>query len=368
VDTFLLDSLSENHQGLSTYVQPDDPLDEILSEFYARISTPVLTNIDLDFDSMVVYDIYPQPLPDLFSGTQMILIGRYHDGGDTDITLSGEVNGERQFFTFPAQSFAVDSRGSQEGTYFLPRLWATRKIGYLLNSIRLHGPDQETIDQIVRLSIRYGIITPYTSYLVTESMPLGNENQERLAQETYQELQMAPAAPVYGQDAVEKASRQGALSQAEQAPTIISNTDQRQGVRIIGARTFVQSGKYWIDTAYDPERMKTQQVSFLSPEYFALANTRAEIAAALAQAENVILVVDGEAFEIVGEGAGSGSIQLPISLATPSPDPSQIRPVIIPDHGADEHDRPQPSTQLFCLGVPLALVLVAYRLRVYSKR
>jgi Ca-activated chloride channel homolog len=363
VDTFLLDSLSENHQGLSLYVEPDDPLDEILSEFYERISTPVLTDIFLDFGSMVVYDIYPQPLPDLFVGTQVVVVGRYHDGGNTDITLSGEVNGERQLFRFTDQSFTIDSRGSHEGTHFLPRLWATRKIGYLLNSVRLHGPDQETIDQIVRLSIRYGIITPYTSYLVTEPMPLGNANQERLAQETFQELQMAPAAPVYGQDAVEKASSQGALSQAEQAPAIVSNNDQRQGVRIIGARTFVQSGEYWIDTAYDPEQMKTQQVSFLSPAYFALANTRAEIAAALALAENVIVVVDGEAFEIVSEGAGSSLITLPISMATQTSEMPQILPIVAPDSGDDSKENPQTSPQLYCLGIPLALVLACWRFR-----
>ena len=41
----------------------------------------------------------------------------------------------------------------------LPRLWATRKIGYLLNRIRLDGADKETIQQIVQLSVRYGIVT-----------------------------------------------------------------------------------------------------------------------------------------------------------------------------------------------------------------
>jgi len=47
---------------------------------------------------------------------------------------------------------------------FVPRLWATRKIGALLSAIRLHGEDPELVDSIVRLSIRYGIITPYTSF------------------------------------------------------------------------------------------------------------------------------------------------------------------------------------------------------------
>ena len=80
VDTYLLDSLSEAHHGLSTYVQPGSSLDEALSGFYARISTPVLTNLKLDFGNLAVHDLYPNPLPDLFEGSQVVVVGRYREG------------------------------------------------------------------------------------------------------------------------------------------------------------------------------------------------------------------------------------------------------------------------------------------------
>jgi Ca-activated chloride channel family protein len=103
VDTILLDSLSQDHHGRSTYVQPGMSLDEILSSFYSSISTPVLTNLELDFGDLSTYDLYPYPLPDLFAGSQVILMGRYREGGNMDITLTGEVNGEGQTFTFSDQ-------------------------------------------------------------------------------------------------------------------------------------------------------------------------------------------------------------------------------------------------------------------------
>jgi Ca-activated chloride channel family protein len=175
VDTILLDTLSQDHHGRSTYVQPGMKLDEILSSFYAGISTPVLTSLDLDFGDITTYDLYPYPLPDLFAGSQVVLLGRYRGSGETDITLVGEVNGERQTFTFTDQEFVKKSpTNSLESS--IPRLWATRKVGYLLNQIRLEGASQEIIDQIVRLSIRYGIVTPYTSYLVTEEAPWAKQN------------------------------------------------------------------------------------------------------------------------------------------------------------------------------------------------
>jgi Ca-activated chloride channel family protein len=214
VDTFLLDSLANNHHGSSTYVLPGERLDETISAFYAKVSTPVLTDLELDFGDLETYDLYPSQLPDLFIGSQIVAVGRYRQGGTTDVVLSGVVNGENQTFQYPEQRFAVDNSGERGVLSELPRLWATRKIGHLLNRIRLGGPDQETIDQIVRLSIRYGIVTPYTSYLVTEPMPLGAAEQERIANEQFDEMEAMPSPPTFGQEAVEKAAEQGSLADA----------------------------------------------------------------------------------------------------------------------------------------------------------
>ena len=77
VNTLLLDQIAENHKGRPTYVEPGERLDEIVSTFYDRVQSPVLTDIKLDFGTANVYDVYPEPLPDLFAGTQLIIAGRY---------------------------------------------------------------------------------------------------------------------------------------------------------------------------------------------------------------------------------------------------------------------------------------------------
>ena len=79
VDTYLLDSLAQAHHGATTYVLPEERLDETLSAFYEKISTPVLADLSLDFGEIGVYDLYPSPLPDLFSGSQIIVVGRYRE-------------------------------------------------------------------------------------------------------------------------------------------------------------------------------------------------------------------------------------------------------------------------------------------------
>lgn len=339
VDTFLLDSLSAGHHGLSSYVQPGQALDEALSGFYARISTPVLTNLRLDFGDLEVYDVYPNPLPDLFTGTQVVVTGRYRGGGRVDVSLYGMVNERSDVYRYPQQGFIEDSRAIRAAPVGLPRLWATRKIGTLLNQIRLKGPDKETIDQVVKLSIRYGIVTPYTSYLVNEDMPLGAGSQERLAQDAYDNaVTQAPAAPS-GQEAVQKAADQGAMSQAE-APAQISQ-EAGQRVRVAGSKTFVESNGVWIDTAFDPESMTPIPVAFLSPDYYRLASANPETAAALAVSEQVIVVSGGSAYQVISEGSDAPPLAI-----TPQPSPVEtntphvIMPTAVPTEAPQADGKP----------------------------
>lgn len=369
VDTLLLDSLAQEHQGKTTYVQPGEALDEALSGFYESISSPVLTNLALDYGEQSVYDIYPQTLPDLFAGGQVVVVGRYRAGGKFDLTLRGMVNGEAQTFHFTDQEFAADNHTDSGPLSNLPRLWATRKIGALLTQIRLKGPDQESIDQIVRLSIRYGIVTPYTSYLVTEDMPLGAANQRDLADQSFEALQAMPTQ-ASGAPAVEKAAGEGALSEAEAAPAL--SADIAQVVKLAGARTFVYKDSIWYDTAYDPAQMKPQQITFLSPDYFALVDSRPDVAPALALGAHVILVVDGQAYEVSDSGSPAQAVTLPATL-TPTSSPEQTTPMPQPTITATAtpaagNQNPPADDPIFCTAIALPLLLIVFLISVSKSK
>jgi Ca-activated chloride channel family protein len=368
VDTFLLDSLAEDHHGASMYVLPGEPLGEIVSTFYAKISTPVLTNLNLDFGDVSVYDVYPAPLPDLFVGSQIVALGRYYRGGTTDVTLTGIVNDETQTFRYPEQIFSEESL-SNDPLSSIPRLWATRKIGYLLNHVRLKGPDEETINQIVKLSIRYGIVTPYTSYLVTEPMPLGSDNQDRIVEEEFAEMESAIEVPAHGRDAVEKAVEQGAMQAAD---TITSPSEEVSGVvRIIGSRTFVLSDDIWIDTVFDPDRMETRQVAFLSDDYFDLVENHPELGAAFALGDRVIAFANGVAYEVVSPDAQVDPLDIPNRPITNS---DESMPSDIPDHGDTLYpmptSTPTPSkpSSIQCMGGVLPLLLLPFGLILLIRR
>ena len=164
VNTHLLDQLSADHGGTSQYVRPGEDIEVNVSSFYDKISHPVLGSLKISVDKIKTHSFHPQALPDLFAGNQITLFGRYEGDGHVAIRLSGEINGKPREFVYEA-TFAGNSADND----FIPRLWGTRRVGYLLDEIRLHGEAKELKDEVMRLSKEFGIMTPYTSYLVLES-------------------------------------------------------------------------------------------------------------------------------------------------------------------------------------------------------
>ncbi|MCB0153238.1 MAG: VWA domain-containing protein [Anaerolineae bacterium] len=312
VDTLLLDTLAQEQRGASAYVRPGERVDEKVSSFYAKVGTPVLADLDLQVEGVTIEDTYPYPLPDLFAGTQLIVAGRYREGGPATVTLSGDVNGRNRTFRFDDLSFATTSRfeGRQQAD-FIPRLWATRKVGYLLNQIRLNGENREAIDEIVNLSIRYGIITPYTSFLVEEpELALSDEGREIIVQEEFEAAaEEAMSAPVSGDAAVSKAVEQNALAGAEiAAPSAAPGTGDEDdagsgsatnAVMTAGDKAFVLQKGVWTDTTFDPNTMSTTTLPFPSDRFFEFLGQNPNSGKYFALGSRVIVVIDGVAYETV---------------------------------------------------------------------
>lgn len=316
VDTFLLDSLSSRYGGTSVYVRPQESIEQKVSSLYNKITSPVLTALKLDFGSMMVDDSYPaMPLPDLFAGSQLIVVGRYRSGGPTTITLTGLLNGQPQTYTYSGLEFPQNAGGQA----FIPRLWATRKIGALLNQIRLNGETKELVEAVMQLSIRYGIITPYTSFLIQENSPVVeggggvgggiSGTAVPIMAATPVVLRDAIPAPASGAGAVSTAVAQNSMAEAEKAaaaPTTVVSQPATEAkgtgranepIKQVNDRAFVLRNGVWIDTLYTAQ-MQVIQITFLSDEYFKLLEQHPEIKDYLAIGERVLVVIGSVAYEV----------------------------------------------------------------------
>jgi Ca-activated chloride channel homolog len=324
VDTFLLDRLFQNFRGAGSYVRPSERIDEEVAGLYNKISAPVLTDTILDFDGALVELLYPQTLPDLFAGEQLTLVGRYRDGVENlTLTLSGTIEDEAVRYSYDG----LDLRDNAGGEAFIARLWAQRRIGDLLNTIRLNGENEELVDSVVSLSVRYGIITPYTSFLIEEDDILTQQGRERAQMDFEVEAQTLNQTTT-GSGAVDAADEINRMNQAEApmspAPTMLapdrSTVDgeafpemteemdmgeavggMQNALNNVNNKTFVNLDGVWNDTTFDPDTMQTNQVTFLSDEYFDLLDEYPELGDYFALGERVIVVLDGVVWEVVPE-------------------------------------------------------------------
>jgi Ca-activated chloride channel family protein len=186
VNATFLDQLAEQTRAVSTYVRPAEDIEAKVSSLYSKISHPVFANLQLSVGHRgIIYDpekdlrfeeIYPAKLPDLFHGGQLVVLGRYSGHGvpSTEIVLSGTIGNEKKVFSYGTETAFAEK--VDQGRDFIEHLWARRKVGYLLDQIRANGENKELVEETIALAKRYGIATPYTSYLIVPdaAVPVAN--------------------------------------------------------------------------------------------------------------------------------------------------------------------------------------------------
>lgn len=173
VNSRLLDRLAREHHGSSVYVRPEENIESAVSRVYSKISSPVFSHgtlaieVDAVGGNMTANRIYPAGEIDLFEGEQLVVVGRYSKPGNGKLTLSGLINQEKKSFEFPIE---LSAKSENDSYAFVERLWATRRIGELIDELDLNGKNDELIAELVMLSTKHGILTPYTSFLADETV------------------------------------------------------------------------------------------------------------------------------------------------------------------------------------------------------
>ncbi len=193
VNAPLLTHLAQNSRAASTFVLPNEDIEVKVSQVYRRLSGPVISEPELKVlgegdGGQRVFDLLPAVQPDLFEGDQLVVLGRYQGQAPLKFRLDGRFRGRPRHFEF---AFHLDHATVKNG--FVPRLWASRKIAALIEEIREAGAGpqpslvsarpttdprmKELVDEIVRLSLEFGILTEYTAFLDKEGSDLTVRNE-----------------------------------------------------------------------------------------------------------------------------------------------------------------------------------------------
>jgi Ca-activated chloride channel family protein len=201
VNTKLLDVVASESRGYSQYVLPNENLELSMSNFWGKVQDPVLAGLKLDTGNIPLSKVYPHDLPDLFKGDQLVVFGTYAKSGKGAVTITGTANGKEQKFAQDVE-FADSTDSSKD---WIAKLWATRRVGYLLDEIRLHGESKEVKDEVVDLARRWGVVTPYTAMLIIEDEQRRNVP---LATRSLREMETDRAAQSNAGAAVDSLRRQ----------------------------------------------------------------------------------------------------------------------------------------------------------------
>jgi Ca-activated chloride channel family protein len=310
VNSRLLDKLARSGFGQSEYVRPNENIEEHVSRLYNRIGAPAMTDVAIGVDvegrtveqGSAVTRMYPRDAYDLFAGDQLVVVGRYKQPGAAKIVVSGKVEGAQQKFDFPAQ---LTEHSGDETYAFVEKLWAARRVGEIIDEIDLAGQNQELIDELIALSTKHGIMTPYTAFLADDQPQVGNNLavNRRAAAAGLEALKDAE-----GRDGFVQRDEKAKLMRAAQAPAGGAARFRKadgdaevvlDSVQNVGSKTFFLRGGRWVDSTLTEEQSKAvQKIERYSKEYFALLDKHGKDAAKyLAIEGEVTLVLDGQAYE-----------------------------------------------------------------------
>ena len=194
VNVPLLDRIADITRARASYVLPGEDVEVVVARVFRRLNGPVFADATIratdpagEISTRLIRELIPARLPDLYEGDQLILLGQYREPGPITLSVAGNFLGAPREFSFRFDPASATTRNA-----FVPRLWASRRIAYLVDEVRQAGaataltpavvgasyPNEprfgELVDEIVRLSTEFGILTEYTAFLATEGTDLSD--------------------------------------------------------------------------------------------------------------------------------------------------------------------------------------------------
>lgn len=322
VNTPLLEAVALESRATSSFVLPKENVEVKVADLFKRLSGPVLTDpvlqvVRADGSPAMgrVQDLMPARLPDLFEGDQLVVLGKYIGTEPLEFKLRGNYLGTPREFTY-----RFDLGKSSTENSFVPRLWASRRIAILVDAVRRLGADststisttaspvpandprfKELVDEIVRLSTDFGILTEYTAFLALEGTDFGKRLEIfRSASDLLEKRAMNCRS---GWASVNQSLNNGAqLSQKELKPRNGYLDQEMKAVEIgsvqqIHDKCFYRKGNRWIDSTVIAQESKlSRTIEFGSDEFFLLVRELASQgrAGALTLKGEIVLEVDGK--------------------------------------------------------------------------
>jgi len=168
VNRYLVARLARAGSGASDVIVPGEDPAEISSRFARRVrhGGPVLKALRLVWDDAMPVDVYPSPIPDLFGGQAVRLLGRFVGDGPSRLALVGTTPAGLPF----RQQVDVMLPTSSDQVPGLERLWARHRIESRMERLaREPGEGGDIRLEVLGLALKHSLMSPYTALVAEDS-------------------------------------------------------------------------------------------------------------------------------------------------------------------------------------------------------
>jgi len=165
VNRHIIEGMAHAGMGMPFVITNQSEAEATAQKFRKYIQNPVLTHIAVSYDKFDAYDVEPLSIPDVFSERPVLIFGKYRGTPSGSIILKG-MNGEGKYET----SLPVSTLKASEDNVALRYLWARERIRTLSDYASTgYGGSDEYKPEIIKLGLKYTLLTSYTSFLAIDT-------------------------------------------------------------------------------------------------------------------------------------------------------------------------------------------------------
>lgn len=160
-NTDLLRELTEKTNGYFAQARETEDISINLQNFFAKVGNPSIENLRFSSsDENNFRDVYATSR-NTYDGSSFSFVGRYIKPKETETVRFSAQFGDRNLnFENYVKLPEFDAFHKH-----LPRLWARARIDALVREINKNGEREDYISEIISLSQKYKLVSPYTAFL-----------------------------------------------------------------------------------------------------------------------------------------------------------------------------------------------------------
>jgi Ca-activated chloride channel family protein len=210
VNRTLIDGIATEGGGEADYVLLNTSGAEVGKKFYDRISSPVLTDVSIDFGKLDVKEVYPREVSDVWAEKPLYFKGRYLKPGAGTVTLKGYSAGKPYTQTLPVTFPEINHNNEVLGS-----IWARAKVDRL-QSEDYQGAqsgkiNQELKDEIIKTALDHHIITNYTSFVAVEEKTVTKDGVSKTVTVPVEMPEGVDREAIFGDEASKNLMQAGAM-------------------------------------------------------------------------------------------------------------------------------------------------------------